>query len=85
MFDIVLSHDKHWRIDVTNHFLSHLDPMMKSQMDQQLFIYDASSNSHKPFAQMQGLQIAYSAALTAETSLTTMQNIATKDLATQNT
>ena len=75
---------KNWTIDVTNHFLTHLDDTIKSQMENTAYRYNSLTASKEPFEQIIALQKDYSAALSAETALKTIEAIATKTMAAQS-
>eukprot|EP00957_Ditylum_brightwellii_P074481 5659545-Ditylum_brightwellii.AAC.1 len=67
--------NKDWRMDVTQHFVTHLIPQLKEQMKSDGYVYDSMKNTRKPIDQVSSLQTAYVAANTAEQNLNRLKSL----------
>jgi hypothetical protein len=78
------SDDTPWPIDVTQHFITHCNEDIRLEMQADKFAYNSALASRQPYDQLESLQIAYSAAITAELKNTRLRTIARSEVSNQS-
>jgi hypothetical protein len=72
--------DVPWAIDVTQHFLTHCDEDIRSEMHANKFVHNSATASRLPHHQLENLQNAYSEAITAELKNDRLRTIARSEV-----